>query len=153
MNKFLYNSESFSIHGKWKLQAWYKGTHTLYKELSGDNLICTTGKGLAGDAILAVITYLALGTSTTAVAIGNTQLTAEVARKGITLKTRAVNDLTFATFFTAAESTYYIKEAGLFGVPATATLNSGIIFNHYLVSFDNSGALYDLTFWNVISLA
>jgi len=82
----------------------------------------------------------------TAPALGDTQLTTETARKAITSRTRSGNVVTFSTFFTAAESTYNIKEAGVFGhSTASAAANSGVLASHWLVSFDNSGGLYDIT--------
>jgi hypothetical protein len=157
--RIMKEQESFNLLGKWKLTA--KHIHTgeiIVKE--GYNLKATCGLGLVGDMLIDTsgydtgLTYQAIGTSATAVAITDTTLTAEAARKAITSRTRAVSVLTFTTFFTAGESTFDIQEAGVFGhSTASGTADSGILFSHYLVDFDNSGGLYDLTFDYSLSLS
>ena len=103
------------------------------------------------------LTYCALGADNTAPAIGQTQLVDEgggaAMRKTITSKTRVVNEITLSTFFTAAQSTLAILEAAIFGSStAGASENSGVMFSRWLVSFDNSGGLYDLTFDYVLTI-
>lgn len=114
------------------------------------NLIVSAGKYLVGDlmtdTVSVGITYHAIGTGTTTPAGADTQLTTEVARKQFASRTRVANTVILSAFYTAAESTYNIKEAGSFGASAGATANSGTLFNHYLQSYDNSGGTYDLTF-------
>ena len=73
-------------------------------------------------------------------------------RKAITSRTRLLNIDTYSTFFTAGESTYAIEEAGIFGHDATGVADSGVLFSHWLVSFDNSGGVYDLTFDYVLTI-
>ncbi len=92
-------------------------------------------------------TYCALGNNNTAPAIGQTTLVAEQSRNAITSKPGPDSgvELTLSTFFTAAESTFYIKEAAIFGHNASATPNSGTMWARWLVSFDNSLAEYDIT--------
>lgn len=113
------------------------------------NLIVTAGLGLAGDALGDIgtgITHCALGTDNTAVTIGDTTLTTEVARKVATTRTRVGAVLTVSTFFTAAESTYAIEEIGQFGTSdATTSSGTGTMFTHYLQTYDNSAGSYDLT--------
>lgn len=114
------------------------------------NLIVTAGLGLAAAALGDIgtgITHCAIGTSTDAVAIGDTTLTTEVARKVATTRTQSGAVLTVSTFYTAAESTYSIEEVGMFGTSdATTSADSGTLFTHYLQTYDNSGGSYDLTF-------
>ena len=115
-----------------------------------NNLVVTVGKGLAGDILIGEVstglTYHAIGTGTTTPAAGDTTLTTESNRLAVTSKTRAGNVITLSTFFVAAECTYNIKEAGIFGDQATGVADSGTLFCHYLQSYDNSGGSYDLTF-------
>lgn len=142
---------NLKLRGHWKLTA--RNIHTggvIVKE--GDNLIVTIGKNLVGDMLINTtgydtgLTYQAIGTSNTAVNVADTTMTAEAARKAITFKSRLVNVVTFTTFFAASECTYNIKEGGVFGhSTASATPGSGIMFSHYLVSFDNSAGTYDIT--------
>ena len=126
----------------------------------GKNLIVDTGHFLVGDMLMdetgydTGLTYHAMGTGTTAVAAADLTLTTETSRKIMTAKSRLLGVVTYSTFFTAAESTYAIKEAGVFGhSDASGTADSGSLFSHYLVTFDNSGGNYDITFSYVLSIA
>lgn len=106
--------------------------------VENSNLIMTgslTGRDLLvqyliGGTIYTGINYGAIGTSNTAAAAGNTQLGAEVARQVVsTALDISSNQAKIQFFFTdanLANGTY--KEAGGF-MNATATLNSGQIFN------------------------
>ena len=100
------------------------------------------------------ITYCEIGTGVTAPAAGDTTLTTYAARKAITSDSRNNNEVTFSTFFTAAESTYNIKEAGMWGSGlAGAGQATGFLFSHFLVSFDNSGGAYDITISYILTIA
>ncbi len=151
--------EFLKLTGKWKLTAYYKGTNIIAKVIEGPNLIVTVGKQLVGDMLIDTggydtgLTYCAIGSDATAPVVGDTTLTVEEARKAITSRTRLVNVITLATFFTAGESTYAIEEAGIFGhSTASAAPDSGILFSHWLVSYDNSGGLFDLTFTYILTI-
>jgi len=123
----------------------------LLEEHHVENLVVTVGKGMVAawaiDDETTGLTYHAIGTSATAPVIGNTALGTESARKIFTYRGYTGNIVTLSVFYTAAESTYNIKEAGVFGgAAASATAGSGTLFSHYLQSYDNSGGLKDLTF-------
>jgi hypothetical protein len=151
-------NDGLKIYGRWRLTATHiKTGKRIVKE--GSNLRVTVGSELVGDMLIdrsgydTGLTYQAIGTSATAVAVGDTQLTTEVFRKLITSKTRAVNVITFSTFLTASESTFDIQEAGIFGhSTASGTANSGILFSHWLVDFDNSGGAYDIVLDYVLTI-
>ena len=155
---------TLKLYGRWRLTARYKNTDKVFKVLEGDNLIVTVGKTLVGNMLIDLaaqwdtgLTYCALGADNTAPAIGQTQLVDEgggaAMRKTITSKTIVVNEITLSTFFTAAQSTLAIEEAAIFGSStAGAAENSGVMFSRWLSSFDNSGALYDLTFDYVLTI-
>lgn len=129
-----------------------------------DNIICTVGKRQVGDMLIdesdydTGLTYCALGDDDTTPLVTDTTLgneggTPEAMRNAITSKTRSGNVITLSTFFTAAQSTLAIEEAGIFGhLTASGTIDSGIMFAHWLTSFDNSGAGYDLTFDYVLTI-
>jgi hypothetical protein len=150
--------EALNLYGRWKLTARNRFTgEVIVKE--GPNLIASVGKALVGDMLIDVggydtgLTYCAIGSDATAPAVGDTTLTVEEARKAVTSKTRLANVITLATFFTAGESTYNIQEAGMFGhSTATAAVDSGILFSHWLVAFDNSLGAWDLTFSYVLTI-
>ena len=146
------------------MTAYHKGTKIIHKVMEGHNLIVTTGKTLIGNYLIDTsavydvgITYCALGADNTAPAVGQTTLVDEgggaAMRKTITSKSRAVNEITLSTFFTAAQSTINLKEAGIFGhSTAGAGENSGIMFSRWLVSFDNSGATHYITIDYVLTI-
>lgn len=105
------------------------------------NLITnTTGRGLqmlmerlsGSTTYTGIINYGAIGTSATAPATSDTQLTAEVARTTVATATISGNVLTCKFFFAdanLANGTY--REFGTF-VDGTASANSGRLFNHAL---------------------
>ena len=106
------------------MQAANYGTDLIIQQLNG--FLVTPVYGLA-------INYIAIGTGQTTPANSDVQLTAETNR-GIVIYTQDVsfNELQLQAFFpdaNLANGTYY--EAGSF-IGASATLNSGQIFNHAL---------------------
>jgi len=160
-NLFKAYREGLPLLGRWRLTAYLAGGNgrTIYLVKEGHNLITTAGKQLIGDMLIdetgydTGLTYQAEGTDDTAPAVGDTTLGAEAARKAVTSKSRSGNEITYSTFFTAAEANDNIKEAGIFGhSTASATPDSGILFAHWLVSFDNSGGNYDLTFDYILTI-
>ena len=101
-----------------------------------ENMFVTRGKNaiaqrLSGQSA-GEITYCALGTSTTAPALADTKLVAELARKLISTRSYLNNIATLTTFFTTSEGNGTLREAGLFGTgvgqTASATIDSGQIF-------------------------
>ena len=158
----LEKQEGLKLYGKWTLTAKHiKTGEVIVKE--GKNLIVTVGKAQVGDMLIDVagydtgLTYCALGSDNTAPIVGQTTLVNEgggvAMRLPITHKSRLANVITLSTFFTAALSTLAIEEAGIFGhSTADGVRNSGIMFSRWLVSFDNSGALYDITVTYVLTI-
>ena len=151
----------------WTPERSFNGREIIQSEspidiIRGENLIVTIGKALVGDRMIDAagidygLTYCAEGTDNTAPVVADTTLTVEAARKIMTSRTRttagAVVYITCATFFTAAEANDNIKEAGIFGDDASAAADSGTMFSHWLVAFDNSLATYDLTFTYKLSI-
>ena len=127
--------------------------------IGGTNLIVSVGKYLVGDILIDVagydtgLTYHAIGSDNTAPVVADATLTVEESRKAVTTKSRLLNVITYSTFFTAAESTYNIKESGIFGhSTASAAADSGILFSHYLAAFDNSLGTYDLTYDYILTI-
>jgi len=104
------------------------------------NLITNAGKvaiarRLAGTALYAnesQVTYGATGTDNTTVAVGDTTLGTELARKVIasTSYDAGTRTCTIRVFFTTAESNGALKEYGLFGEAATAAADSGTLMEH-----------------------
>ena len=133
------------------------GFHVYRSEVH--NLIVTSGKVLVGNILRDLagydtgLTYHAIGTGSTTPVIADTTLTTETARKMWTNKSQTINTVTYSVFYTAAQCTYNIAEAGIFGhSTASATLDSGTLFSHYLQDYDNSGGVYDLTFDYILTI-
>ena len=100
------------------------------------------------------LTYCEIGTDNTAPAAGDTTLTAYHVRNAVTNDSRSSYETTFSTFFTAAQSTANIKEAGIWGGgDAAAGEATGLLFAHWLAAFDNSGGLYDITITYILTVA
>lgn len=153
-----HKDDCLKMYGRWKLTARNRLTGEIIT-LQGTNLRVTAGKVLLCQMLIdeagydTGLTYCAIGTNNTAPAVGDTTLGTEAARKVITSKTRSGAEITLATFFTAAESTYNIKEAGIFGhSTASGAPDSGVLFSHWLVSFDNSSGLYDITISYILTV-
>lgn len=135
-------------------------TGEVVEVIESHNIIVTVGKHFIGDMLIDLdadhntgLTYCAIGSDNTTPVIGDTTLTVEEARKAITSKSRSGKGITLSTFFTAGESTYNIKEAGIFGhASATGSVDTGKLLAHWLVAYDNSGGNYDLTFDYVLTI-
>lgn len=108
--------------GKKRVYEYKNLVTTLAKESIADGLRgnTTSNKG--------IITYCALGTGTTAPALGDTQLETELVRKQISARSATNNQALFETFFNTSEGNGTLKEAGLFGDDASETTDSGTLF-------------------------
>jgi len=98
------------------------------------NLVTNKGLQLIGDLLIASgalpVTYLALGSSTTAPNVADTKLGTEVYRKLIAFRSRSGQIITLASYLTTEEGNGTHKELGHFGNAATITADSGDLFNH-----------------------
>ncbi len=128
------------------------------------NIICNEGLLLVAGFLIdesAVydvgLVHCEIGTDNTPPAAGDTTLGAFHHRNTITSGSRALYVDTFATFFTAAESTAIIEEAGIWGGddsnPDAGGEATGLLFAHWLASFDNSLGDYDLTITYILTIA
>lgn len=122
------------------------------------NMFVTAGKNsianrLIGTDSVGNITYCAVGTGSTAPALGDTTLGAELARKLIStreINAGADNAADFTTFFNTSEANGSLEEFGLFGDDASATLNSGTLFARTLHTRVKSSADTMTVVWTVI---
>jgi hypothetical protein len=123
-------------------------------QLEGEahNLIVTTGKVLVARMLAedsgfdTGLTYCEVGTNTTAPALTDTTIGTVTKRNAITAYRRTSNRVQFRTFFAAGDITAFLKAIGLYGhSTATATDQTGELFNHAKISFDNSSGAKDLT--------
>ena len=98
------------------------------------NVITNAGKAqvalLMGDATAVPFTYLAVGTSTTAVAATDTTLTAEIVDTGLArhaatvsrVTTTVTNDTLQLTYTWTASGSKTVEEAGIFNDPTAGTM-------------------------------
>ncbi len=136
-------------------------TGRILERIRAHNLITTAGKVLLARMLAEEagfdtgITYLGIGTNATAPLISDTILGTETKRKAVAIPVyRVSNRLQFKAYFPSADCNVFVKEVGLFGhSTATATINTGELFNHAALSKDNSGGSpVDLTLYIVITL-
>lgn len=101
--------------------------------------------------------YIAVGSSSTAAALGNTQLGTEVARKAISDRNAAGAVASISVFFASTQATGTHREFGLFGdgktTTASAAANSGILYSRVIDSVvvaasENLTVTFTLTFAN-----
>ena len=92
------------------------------------NLVVTVGKNWIASRMQGtasnVMGYMAVGTDSTAPAVGNTTLGAEVARVAVTSATASTNTVTYVATFGAGVGTGALTEAGLFNAASVGTMLS-----------------------------
>jgi hypothetical protein len=89
------------------------------QQFTQPNLVVTVGKNLIADRLIgtssAVMSHMAVGSSSTAPANGNTALGAQIStRVALSSPTRSNSTITYITTFVAGQSTGAIVEAGIF---------------------------------------
>ncbi len=163
--------EKLSIEGFSTLRAWKKGfigpllargynleeatrivksKGLLVFQNKKNNLIVSTGKGIVVTSLLGFsttgLTYHAIGTGGSTPIPADVLLETEVNRGQWAVKNENGNIAEFSVFYTAAESTFNLKETGVFCEAATGVADTGTMFSRLLQAYDNSGGLVDLTF-------
>ena len=102
--------------------------NNIVEEREANNLIVTTGKAFIASrmasASASVMSHMAIGTSNTAPAAGDTTLGSESARVALASTTANNNDVVYVATFPAGtpSSTASIVEAGLFDAASGGTL-------------------------------
>lgn len=114
-----------------------------------DNLVVTAGKGYIAsrmkDATATAMSHMAIGTGTTAAAVGQTTLTSEANRQTLTSTNVNAAAVTYSATFGAGNGTGAITEAGLFNASSGGTMLCRTVF-----SVINKGAADTLTVsWTV----
>lgn len=103
------------------------------RRLSAHNLVTTVGKEkLAEQLVAAPATekpkYIAIGTSGTAAAAGDTALGGELKRLEASTRTASGKVLTMKVTFAAGEGTGTVKEAGIFAAAAAGSMYARLAF-------------------------
>jgi hypothetical protein len=113
------------------------------------NLVVTAGKNYVAsrikDATATAMSHMAIGTSSTAAAVGNTALGTEAGRVSLTSTTVTNNEIAYVASFGAGTGTGAIVEAGLFNASSGGTMLCRTVF-----SVVNKGASDSMTItWTV----
>lgn len=117
--------------------------------LDKKNLVVTAGKAFLASAVInssaSPFTHMAIGTGTTAAAVGDTALGSEVARQAFTTSSVASNVVTLSTTYAAGTGTAALTEAGILNASSSGTLLSRVVF-----SAINKGSADSLTItWTI----
>lgn len=123
-----------------------------YMRIVLENVTCDDGrtriaKALSGNISTTdeiEVNYVAVGTSATAPATSDTQLTAETFRKQVSSVTYSGKSFYATAFYAAGEATATLQEHGLF-IEGSATANSGELLSHLLTGAIVKGAGDTLT--------
>ena len=125
--------DRFCLHGRMEAQLNKPDGSIIVR--AKDNLIVDVGFSFIAQSIgLAsgrpnVMSYIAVGTGTTAAATGNTALVTEVLRKAATFShTTGTKVFQFEATFNAGEATGAITEAGVLNAATAGTMLDRVVF-------------------------
>jgi len=97
------------------------------------NLVVTVGKNFIAsrmkDATATAMSHMAIGTGTTAAAVGDTTLGTEVGRVALTSTTVTTNNVAYVATFPAGTGTGAITEAGILNAASAGTLLCRTVFS------------------------
>lgn len=97
-----------------------------------DNLVVTTGKNFIASRMVgtsaAVMSHMAIGSSGTAAAAGDTALGAELGRVALASSSASGNVVTYTATFPAGTGTGAVVEAGLLNAASAGTLLCRTVF-------------------------
>lgn len=128
------------------------------KQFEVHNIIPTAGRTVIAQRITGTNTYTlnvnygSLGTSATAPANGDTQLTTETYRKAISSRTNSNNIAYLSNFYTATEVTGTFEEAG-WHIDGTASANTGQLLSHFLTTTTTKSSVQTLTVESTITVS
>lgn len=96
------------------------------------NLVVTVGKNFVASRIVGtaspVMSYMAVGSGTTAAAVGDTALQTELGRVALASNTAALNVVTQTATFPAGTGTGAVTEAGIFNASSAGTMFCRTVF-------------------------
>lgn len=146
-------NDTFAMKGDLTITVKDAATGTIKDQRELKNLVVTAGKGFIASRMAAasasVMGWIAVGTDSTAAAVGNTTLGAEVARVATTVSggTVSTNTVTYVSTFPAGTGTGALVEAGIFNASSSGTLLSRTVF-----SVVNKGSADEMTITWVITV-
>jgi len=98
-----------------------------------NNLVVSTGLAFIAsrmkDTTDDAMSYMGVGTSTTAAAAGDTTLGTEIDRNALTSTTVSSNTITYVADWAAGDGTGAITEAGLFNAASAGTMLARTVFD------------------------
>ena len=146
-------NDTFAMKGDLTITVKDAATGTIKDQRELKNLVVTAGKGFIASRMAAasasVMGWIAVGTDSTAAAVGNTALGTELARVATTVSggTVSTNTVTYVSTFPAGTGTGALVEAGIFNASSAGTLLSRTVF-----SVVNKGAADEMTITWVITV-
>lgn len=107
----------------------FDGFGKIKQQFTQPNLVVTVGKNLIAARLRgdvtganAVMSHMAVGTSSAGLSVANTALAAEIARVALTSSTRTNSTVTYIATFAAGTGTGAIVEAGILNASSAGTL-------------------------------
>lgn len=96
------------------------------------NLVVTTGKNFTASRMVGVasnvMSHMAIGSGTTAAAVGDTTLQTELARVALASSTATTNVVTYTATFGVGVGTGAVTEAGILNASSAGTLLCRVVF-------------------------
>lgn len=124
--------DSLKVTGKVAVQI-YDRDGALKEERLIDNLVVTVGKEFIASRMVGtasnVMSHMALGSSSTAAAAGQTALGSELGRVAISSGTASGTVATYVATFAAGTATGAVVEAGLFNASSGGTMLCRTVFS------------------------
>jgi|TARA_R100001530_G_C4296123_1_gene149273 hypothetical protein len=125
-------NDYIKLVGQLKLTLTRPSGHVKH-EIIVPNLVVTTGKNFIAsrikDASATAMTHMAIGTGSTAAAVGNTALGSEAGRVALASTTVSTNNVAYVATFPAGTGTGAITEAGLLNASSSGTLLCRTVFS------------------------
>lgn len=98
-----------------------------------NNLVVTSGLGFIAsrmkDTTDDAMSYMSIGTGTTAAAAGDTTLATELDRNAITSTTVTGNEIAYVSSWAAGDGTGAVTEAGIFNASSAGTMLARTVFS------------------------
>ncbi len=123
-------NELFKLTGK--VHVTVTNEHGEVVEQRAANLVVTTGKNFTASRMVGVasnvMSHMALGSSSTAAAVGDTTLGTELGRVALTASTAVNNVVTYTATFGTGVATGGVQEAGIFNASSAGTMLCRVVF-------------------------
>jgi hypothetical protein len=98
-----------------------------------NNLVVTSGLGFIAsrmkDTTDDAMSYMSIGTGTTAAAAGDTTLATEIDRNALTSTTVTGNEIAYVSSWAAGDGTGAVTEAGIFNASSAGTMLARTVFS------------------------